>query len=228
MYKINPKDIKGKIGFKNVNFSCSTKPNPIILKDLNFVIETCQHILFIGNGKNTTLELLERFYDIEDGNGEILIDDINIKEYNLYELRKRIGIINKNTLIFKRSLLDNIRYGKLDATYEDCENAAKEANIKLDKKKEEISKEEKLSVDIARNFLKNPKIILIDELNSNINKDTELNIKKSLDKLIKDRTSIEFTNKLSNIDKYDKIFVLEKGRIARSSSFFVIIYSYYF
>ena len=213
MYKINPKDIKGKIEFKNVNFSNSTKPNPIILKDLNFVIETCQHILFIGNGKNTIIELLERFYDIEDGNGEILIDDINIKEYNLYELRKRIGIINKNTLIFKRSLLDNIRYGKLDATYEDCEKAAKEANIKLDKKEEEISKEEKLSVDIARNFLKNPKIILIDELNSNINKDTELNIKKSLDKLIKDRTSIEFTNKLSNIDKYDKIFVLEKGRL---------------
>ena len=94
----------------------------------------------------------------------------------------------------------------------------KEANIKLDKIEQEISKEKKLSIDIARYFLKNPKIILIDELNSNINKDTELNIKKSLDKLIKDRTSIEFTNKLSNIDKYDKIFVLEKGRLVEQGA----------
>ena len=155
MYKINPKDIKGKIEFKNVNFSYSTKPNPIILKDLNFVIETCQHILFIGDGKNTIIELLERFYDIEDGNGEILIDDINIKEFNLYKLRRKIGLINKNISIFKRSLLDNIRYGKLYDTLEDCEKAAKEANIKLDKKEGEISKKEKLSIDISRNFLKN-------------------------------------------------------------------------
>ena len=207
MYKINPKDIKGKIEFKNVNFSYSTKPNPIILKDLNFVIETCQHILFIGNGKNTIIELLERFYDIEDGNGEILIDDINIKEFNLYKLRRKIGLINKNTSIFKRSLLDNIRYGKLYDTLEDCEKAAKEANIKLDKKEGEISKKEKLSIDISRNFLKNN---FNRWINSNINKDTEFNIKKSLDKLIKYRTSIEFTNKLSNIDKYDKIFVWKR------------------
>ena len=153
--KINPKDIKGKIEFKNVNFSYPTKPNQIIFKDLNFVVEPGQHILFIGNGKNTINELLERFYDIEDGNGEILIDDINIKEFNLYKLRRKIGLINKNISIFKRSLLDNIRYGKLYDTLEDCEKAAKEANIKLDKKEGEISKKEKLSIDISRNFLKN-------------------------------------------------------------------------
>ena len=98
---------------------------------------------------------MERFYDIEDGNGEILIDDINIKEFNLYKLRRKIGLINKNISIFKRSLLDNIRYGKLYDTLEDCEKAAKEANIKLDKKEGEISKKEKLSIDISRNFLKN-------------------------------------------------------------------------
>ena len=130
--KINPENLKGKIEFKHVYFAYPTRPEQIILKDLSFVIEPGQQAALVGysgSGKSTVIQLLERFYDIEEGKGEILIDGINIKDYDLYELRKKIGLVSQEPVLFKRSMLENVRYGKLDATVEDCVNAAKEANI---------------------------------------------------------------------------------------------------
>ena len=109
-------DIKGKIEFKNVYFSYPTNPQQLVLEDINFIIEPGQHAAFVGHsrsGKSTLFQLLLRFYDIEDGKGEILIDDINIKEFNLYELRKKIGLVIQQPILFKRDILENIRYGKL-------------------------------------------------------------------------------------------------------------------
>ena len=130
--KISPENIKGKIEFKHVYFAYPTRPEQIILKDLSFVIEPGQQAALVGysgSGKSTVIQLLERFYDVEEGKGEILIDGINIKDYDLYELRKKIGLVSQEPVLFKRSLLENVRYGKLDATVEDCVNAAKDANI---------------------------------------------------------------------------------------------------
>ena len=130
--KRSPENIKGKIEFKNVYFAYPTRPEQVILKDLSFVIEPGQQAALVGysgSGKSTVIQLLERFYDIEEGKGEILIDGINIKEYDLYELRKKIGLVSQEPVLFKRSMLENVRYGRLDATVEDVVNAAKEANI---------------------------------------------------------------------------------------------------
>ena len=130
--KQSAKNIKGKIEFKNVYFTYPTRPESIILKNFSLTINPGQHIALVGPsgcGKSTIIQLLSRFYDVEDGKGEILIDGKNIKEYNLYELRKKVGLVSQEPCLFKVSVLENVRYGNLQATNKDCIEAAKKANI---------------------------------------------------------------------------------------------------
>ena len=130
--KVSANNIKGKIEFRDVTFSYPTRPDQIILKKVSFIINPGQQIAlvgYLGCGKSTIIQLLERFYDVEDGKGIILIDDIPIKDYNLYELRKKIGLVSQEPILFKRSVLENVRYGRLDATDEECIEAARQANI---------------------------------------------------------------------------------------------------
>ena len=130
--KVSANNIKGKIEFRDVTFSYPTRPDQIILKKVSFIINPGQQIALVGYsgcGKSTIIQLLERFYDVEDGKGIILIDDIPIKDYNLYELRKKIGLVSQEPILFKRSVLENVRYGRLDATDEECIEAARQANI---------------------------------------------------------------------------------------------------
>jgi ATP-binding cassette subfamily B (MDR/TAP) protein 1 len=246
--KVSPENIKGKIEFKHVYFAYPTRPEQIILKDVSFVIEPGQQAALVGysgSGKSTVIQLLERFYDVEDGKGEILIDDVNIKDYDLYQLRKKIGLVSQEPVLFKRSVLENVRYGKLDATNEDCIQAAKEANImkfftedkmneiigennkkedkdkkgeNVGKKEDPVSGGEKQRLAIARAFLKNPVILLLDEATSALDKDSELEVQKSLDKLSSNRTSIAIAHRLSTIEKCNKIFVLENGRLVEQGT----------
>ena len=245
--KRDPENIKGKIEFKNVYFAYPTRPEQVILKDVSFVIEPGQQAALVGysgSGKSTVIQLLERFYDVEDGKGEILIDDVNIKDYDLYSLRKKIGLVSQEPVLFKRSVLENVRYGKLDATNEECIQAAQEANImkfftedkmnemieggekndkedknkNVGKKEDPVSGGEKQRLAIARAFLKNPVILLLDEATSALDKDSELEVQKSLDKLAKNRTSIAIAHRLSTIEKCDKIFVLENGRLVEQGT----------
>ena len=130
--KISAQNIKGKIELRHVYFAYPTRPEQVILKDVSFTVYPGQQVGLVGysgSGKSTIIQLLTRFYDVEDGKGEILIDDVNIKEYNLYELRKKIGLVSQEPVLFKRSVLENVRYGKLDATDEECIEAARQANI---------------------------------------------------------------------------------------------------
>ena len=130
--KISAQNIKGKIELRNVYFAYPTRPEQVILKDVSLTVYPGQQAALVGysgSGKSTIIQLLTRFYDVEDGKGEILIDDINIKDYNLYELRKKIGLVSQEPILFKRSVLENVRYGKLDATDEECIEAARQANI---------------------------------------------------------------------------------------------------
>jgi len=130
--KISAQNIKGKIELRHVYFAYPTRPEQVILKDVSFTVYPGQQVGLVGysgSGKSTIIQLLTRFYDVEDGKGEILIDDINIQKYNLYELRKKIGLVSQEPVLFKRSVLENVRYGKLDATDEECIEAARQANI---------------------------------------------------------------------------------------------------
>ena len=212
-------NLKGKIEFKNVSFSYPTKPNNLILKNISFKIEpgkAAALVGFSGCGKSTIIQLLERFYDINQG--EILIDDINIKNYNLYQLRKKIGLVSQEPVLFKRSVYDNILYGNLKAEKDEVFNAAKNAKIEkffndeeMGTKEDPVSGGEKQRLAIARAFLKNPVILLLDEATSALDKESEINVQKSIDELQKGRTSITVAHRLSTIVNSDVIFVLENG-----------------
>ena len=221
--KINPENIKGKIEFKNVTFAYPTKPDIDVLKDVSFIIEPGQSVGLVGYsgcGKSTIIQLIERFYDIEEGNGEILIDDINVKEYNIYLLRKKIGLVSQEPVLFKRSVYENILYGRLDASKEEVLEAAKAATIeKFFNKKEMGTKEdpvsggEKQRLAIARTFLKNPVILLLDEATSALDKESEKAVQASIDILQKGRTSVAVAHRLSTIQNSDVILVMENGRL---------------
>jgi len=222
--KLTAKNIKGKIEFRHVYFAYPFQPEHVILKDVSFTIMPGQKVALVGNsgcGKSTIIQLINRFYDVEEGKGEILIDDVTIKDYNLYELKKKIGFVQQEPSAFKRSNLENIRYGNLEATDEECYEAAKKVNVLniLEKDNDKNSKEKNLSsgdkqkIAIARIFLKNPPILLFDEPTSALDKDSELEVEKSLDLLSKDKTTITIAHRLNTIENYDKIIVLDKGRI---------------
>ena len=239
--KISAANIKGKIELRHVYFAYPTRPEQVILKDVSLTIYPGQQVALVGysgSGKSTIIQLLTRFYDVEEGKGEILIDDVNIKDYNLYELRKKIGLVSQEPVLFKRNVLENVRYGRLDATDEECINAAREANImkffegdkmlkeiggkkesnKVGTKEDPVSGGEKQRLAIARAFLKNPVILLLDEATSALDKDSEILVQQSLDKLSANRTSIAIAHRLSTIEGCDQIYVLENGRLVEQGT----------
>ena len=219
--KISPQNLKGKIEFRNVSFSYPTKPNLKVLTNVSFIINPGNRAAFIGNtesGKSTIIQHIERFYDINKG--EILIDDINIKDYNLYELRKKIGLITHQPVLFRRSLYENILYGDLNATRKEVFTSANKASIEkfLAEKEFELNENsssigEKQRISMARVFLKNPIILLLDNVTSSLDHDSEKEIKKKISEFQKGRTSISITHRLSNIINYDIIFFMEKGKL---------------
>ena len=242
--KVSAANLKGKIELKHVYFAYPTRPEQVILKDVSLTILPGQQVALVGysgSGKSTIIQLLTRFYDIEEGKGEILIDGINIKDYNLYELRKKIGLVSQEPVLFKRNVLENVRYGRLNATTEECIEAAREANImkffegdkmlqeigdnkkddgdkKVGTKEDPVSGGEKQRLAIARAFLNNPVILLLDEATSALDKDSEILVQASLDKLAANRTSIAIAHRLSTIEGCDQIFVLENGRLVEQGT----------
>jgi len=220
-YKISPDNIKGKIEFKNVTFSYPTKPDKLILKDLSFSINAGQNVAVVGlsgSGKSTIIQLLERFYDVNKG--EILLDGKNIKEYNLYELRKKIGLVLQEPSIFKRNLYDNILYGKLDAKKESVLDVARRAKIEhklmvndYEDNKNPLSGGEKQRAAMARAFLKDPSIILMDESTSAMDKETENEVLHNFFQIIKGKTCVNVSHRLSSIIDSDVILVLDQGKL---------------
>ena len=148
-----------------------------------------------------------------------------MKDYNLYELRKKIGIVSQEPVLFKRSVYENILYGKLDAKEDEVFKAAQEAVItkffkqgKSNEKNETVSGGEKQRLAIARAFLKDPSILLLDEATSALDKESEIEVQKSLDKLQKGRTSVAVAHRLSTIIESDIIFVLDSGEIVEKGT----------
>ena len=201
--KVEKQSFNGKIEFIDVKFSYPTRPNELILKGISFVLNPGQSagiVGFSGSGKSTIIQLILRFYDIDSG--EILIDGKDIKEYDLLSLRKCIGLVMQEPVLFKQNIYQNILYGDLNANYDDVINAAKEAKVP---RIEQISPEnenvlpvsggEKQRIAIARCILKNPKILLLDEASSALDKKTEVLVQESLDNLMKGRTSLAIAHR---------------------------------
>ena len=224
--KKSANNIQGKIELKNVTFAYPTKPNQKILKNLSLLIEKGQSAALVGYsgcGKSTIIQLIERFYDIQEG--QVLIDDVDIREYNLFELRKKIGLVSQEPVLFKRSVYENILYGRLDASKDEVFEAAKNAKIEkffndkeMGTKEDPVSGGEKQRLAIARAFLKNPVILLLDEATSALDKESEVEVQKSINLLQKDRTSIAVAHRLSTIEDSDIIFVLEAGRVVEKGT----------
>ena len=217
--------LKGKIEFKNVWFAYE-KDN-WVLKDVSFTINPGETVAFVGPtgaGKTSIISLLNRFYDIQKG--QILIDGIDIKNMDKYELRKRIGIVLQDVFLFTGTIKDNIRLNNEDISDEEVIEVSKYVNAdefikKLPKKYDEpvmergstLSAGQRQLLAFARALAFNPDILILDEATSNIDTETEILIQDALGKIVKGRTTIAIAHRLSTIQKADKIIVLHKGQI---------------
>jgi ABC-type multidrug transport system fused ATPase/permease subunit len=223
----NPKHIKllnNNIEFRNLTFSYE---NTNVLSDINFKIGKGKMIALVGqsgSGKSTLADLIARFYDIE--NGEILIDNNNIKEIALADLRSLMGIVSQESILFNDTILNNIRLGKLDATEEEVVEAAKVANAhefiletengyntNIGDRGNKLSGGQKQRLSIARAILKNPQILILDEATSALDTESEKLVQEALENLMISRTSLVIAHRLSTIQNADEIIVLDAGKI---------------
>jgi ATP-binding cassette subfamily B (MDR/TAP) protein 1 len=218
-------EINGRIEFKNVSFAYPIKPEFTVLKNISFIIEPGQSGAFVGysgSGKSTIVQLIQRFYDVDEG--EILVDGINIKDYDINHYRKKISIVMQEPVLFKTDIETNIKYGKLDADQADIYEAAKKAEITkflepdYDNKVLPVSGGEKQRLAIARAIIKNPVILLLDEATSALDKQNEELVQKSLDDIMIGKTTVCIAHRLSTIQNYNKIFVMDKGEIIENGT----------
>ena len=215
----------GEIEFKNVNFSYNEDKQ--ILFDINLHIAAGKKLALVGpsgGGKTTICHLIPNFYHINEG--EILIDGQNINEVTLDSLRRNIGIVQQDVFLFNGTIKENILYGKLDATDEEVYEAAKKANIheyveslpdgydtEIGERGVKLSGGQKQRLSIARVFLKNPAILILDEATSSLDNTTEILIQAALDELCKGRTTLVVAHRLSTIKNADEICVIGAGEI---------------
>ena len=218
-------NVQGNITFDHVKFGYDE--NKIIIKDFTAHIESGKKIAIVGptgSGKTTLVKLLMRFYDVNSGN--ILIDGVNIKDVERTSLRKNIGMVLQDTWLYSGTIMENIRYGRLDATDDEVIASAKEAqvhhfiqtlpdsyNLEINEETSNISEGQKQLLTIARAILKNPKILILDEATSSVDTRTEELIQKAMDTLMKGRTSFIIAHRLSTIKNADLILVLKDGDI---------------
>lgn len=226
----NMDDLKGIIRFKNVNFSYTKEKQ--VLYDFNLEVKAGQKVALvgsIGSGKTTVVNLLMRFYDVDSG--EIQIDDVNIKDIDCDSLRRNTAIVLQDTVLFADSIENNLRYSNSSATDEQMYMAARMSNCdsmirkmpqgydtQLMSEGENISQGQRQLLSIARAFLAQPKILILDEATSSVDTRTEKHIQDAMVKLMKDRTSLIIAHRLSTIQDADLIVVMDEGRIAETGS----------
>jgi ABC-type multidrug transport system fused ATPase/permease subunit len=223
----NPKQIKllnNQVEFKNLSFSYEKQE---VLSDINFSIGKGKMVALVGqsgSGKSTLADLLARFYDIKTG--EILIDNINIKDIKLADLRGLTGIVSQESILFNDSIYNNIRLGKLDATEQEIISAAKVANAhdfildtengydtNIGDRGNKLSGGQKQRLSIARAILKNPQLLILDEATSALDTESEKLVQEALESLMSARTTLVIAHRLSTIQNADEIIVLDAGKI---------------
>ena len=227
-----PLVLHGNIEYRKVAFRYPTRPDLPVLQDISFDIAAGEKIALVGPsgaGKSTIVSLLMQFYELSGG--EILIDGRPIASYDLTELRRHVGIVPQETLLFGGSIRENIAYGKTTATDEEIIAAARKANAwqfitsfpegldtVVGERGIKLSGGQRQRVAIARAILKNPAILLLDEATSALDSESEKLVQGAMDELMKNRTSIIIAHRLSTIRKVDKILVIDGGRIVEQGS----------
>ena len=227
---VSTEDINGEVEFKHVHFGYNE--DKIIVNDFNSKIKPGQRVAIVGPtgaGKTTMVKLLMRFYDVNDG--AILIDGHDIREFNRGELRSLFGMVLQDTWLFNGSIMENIRYSKLDASDEEVIEAAKAAhvhrfvktlpdgyNMILNEEASNVSQGQKQLLTIARAILADPKILILDEATSSVDTRTEVLIQKAMDNLMHGRTSFIIAHRLSTIRDADLILVMNNGDIVEQGN----------
>ncbi len=217
--------VQGKVTVENITFSYDDKHNA--LENVSFEVTPGQMIAFVGPsgaGKSTIANLIPRFYDVSEG--AIKIDGYDIRDVTLNSLREQIGIVPQETLLFSTTVMENIRYGRLDATDEEVIAAAKAANAdeficnlpngyqtQIGERGLNLSGGQRQRMAIARAMLKNPQILILDEATSALDTESEKIVQAALDELMVGRTSFVIAHRLSTIFAADQIFVIDKGQI---------------
>lgn len=217
--------IEGDVKFEHVCFGYY--PDKIILKDFSAEVSKGQKIAIVGPtgaGKTTLVKLLMRFYDLNSG--DIYLDGINVKDFDKEEVRNAFGMVLQDTWLFKGTIMENIRYGRLDATDEEVIEAAKAAHahhfiqtlpggydMELNEEATNVSQGQKQLLTIARAILANKKLLILDEATSSVDTRTEVRIQKAMDNLMKGRTSFVIAHRLSTIRDADLILVMKDGDI---------------
>jgi ATP-binding cassette, subfamily B, multidrug efflux pump len=223
-------EVKGEVVFNDVHFGYD--PDKIIINDFSTTIKPGQRVAIVGPtgaGKTTIIKLLMRFYDLNSGS--ILIDGHDIKDFTRGDLRNMFGMVLQDTWLFNGPIMENIRYGRLDATDEEVINAAKAAhahhfvktlpngyNMELNEEASNVSQGQKQLLTIARAILADPKILILDEATSSVDTRTEVLIQKAMDNLMEGRTSFIIAHRLSTIRDADVILVMKDGDIVEQGN----------
>lgn len=224
--------IKGKVTLENVGFSYPTRKDVEVLKNVSLQVDPGQKIALVGqsgSGKSTIVQLILRFYQIQKGS--IKIDDQDITTLPIHQLRKEIGIVPQDVILFGGTILENIRYGKPEATMEEVREAAKLSNslqfiesfpdgfeTLVGERGIKLSGGQRQRVAIARAILKNPKILILDEATSSLDAESEKLVQEALENLMIGRTSIIVAHRLATIKDVDCIYVLENGNIVEEGT----------
>jgi len=225
-------NLNGKLSFQNVTFAYPTRPDTKVLKKLNLELLPGQKVALVGpsgSGKSTIIQLLERFYD--PVKGTVMIDDINIKSFDLKWYRRNLGLVSQEPILFSGTIFENILFGNPDATTEEVESAAKMANAYefimnqpdgfqtlVGERGTQLSGGQKQRVAIARAVLKNPKILLLDEATSALDTESERLVQSALDNLMEGRTTIIIAHRLSTVRNADVICVMMNGQIVEQGT----------
>jgi ATP-binding cassette subfamily B protein len=225
-----PDPLRGEVRFTDVSFGYL--PNQPVIKHMSLEAKPGQTIALVGHtgaGKTTLINLLTRFYEIDAG--QITIDGLDIRDVSKSDLRQKLGIVLQDTFLFAHTVMENIRYGRLDATDEECIEAAKLADAdhfirqlpqgyqtKLSERASNLSQGQRQLLSIARAILAQPGILILDEATSSVDTRTEARIQKALLHLMQGRTSFVIAHRLSTIRDADNVIVIKNGEIVEQGT----------
>ncbi|MBP5442148.1 MAG: ABC transporter ATP-binding protein [Treponema sp.] len=228
-------EIVGKVEYKNINFSYDEGVR--VLDDINFTIEPGESVAIVGPtgaGKSTIVNLLSRFYNPDSG--QILVDGHDLQDVTIKSLRTQMGVMMQDSFIFKGTIMDNIRYGNMDATDEQVMEAAKTVcahdfimqmedgyNTEVNERGTRLSVGQRQLISFARALLADPKILILDEATSSIDTETEILLQRGLNKLLKGRTSFIIAHRLSTIKNCDTIFYVDHGKIVEHGAHYELM-----
>lgn len=224
-------DVRGEIEFRDVSF-CYEETNEKVLSHINLKVDAGEYVALVGSsgvGKTTLCSLIPRFYEVSEG--AVLLDGTDVRDIRLESLRNHIGIVQQDVYLFAGTIMDNIRYGKPEATDEEVLRAAKNANAHefimsfsegydtdIGQRGVKLSGGQKQRLSIARVFLKNPPVLIFDEATSALDNESEKVVQRSLESLAKDRTTFVIAHRLTTIRNADRILVLTEEGIAEQGS----------